>query len=372
MARKRANGEGSVYQRESDGRWAASISLANGKRKHFLGHSSAEVSAKRAEALANLQKGIQPPKGNQSVAQYLDFWIRSVKSSVRPTTYQSYELNVNRLRPLIGKLRLTNLTPAVIEQAYAALQERGLSARSVKQVHTVLHGALKKAVIWELLGRNPSEAVSVPRPERHEMKTLSEAQVQKLFASTSDDRMHALWVLLTTTSLRLGEACGLQWQDVDLERGSLTVRRALQRQKGVGFVFVEPKTRLSRRKVHLPPGTVAVLAAHRKRQLQERLMAGAYWQDQDLIFCRQNGSPLEATNLLPEFHRALAKAELPKIRLHDLRHTAATLLLQMGEHPKVVQEMLGHSTITLTLDTYSHVVPSMQAEAARKMQTLFG
>ncbi|MPZ51025.1 MAG: tyrosine-type recombinase/integrase [Dehalococcoidia bacterium] len=225
--------------------------------------------------------------------------------------------------------------------------------------------------MWQLIGRNPSETVSVPRPERHEMKTLNEAEVQNLFGATSEDRFHALWVLLTTTGLRLGEACGLQWKDIDLERGSLTVRRALQRQKGVGFVFVEPKTRLSQRKVHLPPGTLAVLSAHRKRQLEERLKAGAFWQEQDLVFCRPAGSPLEATNLLPEFHRALAKAALPKIRIHDLRHTAATLLLKMGEHPKVVQEMLGHSTITLTLDTYSHVVPSMQEEAARKMQTLF-
>jgi integrase len=329
------------------------------------------VSAKKAEALANQQKGIQPPSGKETVWQYLDFWLKSVKSSVRPLTHQSYDLNVRRLRPLIGRLKLSNLKPAAIEAAYAQLQADGLSARSVRQVHTVLHGALKKAVMWELIGRNPSEAVSVPRPERHEMKTLNEEQIQRLFASTSEDRLHALWVVLTTSGLRLGEACGLQWQDWDTERGSLNVRRALQRQKGAGMVFVEPKTRLSRRTVNLPPGTQDVLAAHRKRQLEERMKAGAYWQDQDLIFCRENGTPLEPTNLLPLFHRALKKADLPKIRLHDLRHTAATHLLRMGVHPKVVQEMLGHSTITLTLDTYSHVVPSMQEAAALKMQSLF-
>lgn len=367
---KRANGEGSIHQRK-DGRWAASLSLGQLKRKHFLGPTRGEVAAKLAEALADLQKGIRPPTGNHSVSQYFDFWLKSVKGTVRPKTYESYDLNVRRLKPLIGRSRLSTLKPPAIEGAYASLLNQGLSAQSVRQAHTVLHTALKKAVGWELIARNPSDAVSVPRPERHEMKTLSQAQVQRLFASTADDRLHALWVLLTTTGMRLGEACGLRWQDLDLERGLATVQRALQRQHGAGLVFVEPKTKQSRRNVQLAQGTVVALMAHRKSQLEERLKAGAAWQDNDLVFCRVDGTPLQISNLPGVFHRALEKAGLPPVRIHDLRHTAATLLLAMGENPKVVQEMLGHSTVMMTLEVYSHVVEGMHAAAAQKMQTLF-
>ena len=367
---RRANGEGSIHQRK-DGRWAASISIGRGKRKHFLGQSRAEVAAKLAEALADQNKGIPIVSNRKNVGQYFDFWLDSVKGSVRPRTFESYDLNIRRLRPLIGKSRLGSLAPATVERAYAELVATGLSKRSVVQAHTVLHNALKKAVQWGLIGRNPTEAVSVPRPERNEMKTLSEDEVKRLFAATEGQRLHALWVLLTTTGLRLGEAVGLKWEDIDFENERLFVRRALQRQRGRGLVFVEPKTARSRRTVYFPPGTSDALRSHRRLQAEERLQQGTYWQDNDLVFCRVDGRPLEATNLIPVLHRALKAAGLPQIRIHDLRHTAATLHLARGENPKVVQELLGHSTITLTMDTYSHVTPALHAAAAAKMQALF-
>jgi integrase len=370
MAKRRANGEGSIYQRKSDGRWVASISVGGMKRKHILGHSHAEVAAKKAALLADRDKGIPIPTSTQTLAQYFDFWLNSVRESVRPRAYESYDLNARRLKPLIGKAKLSALSPAAIETAYAKLLQQGLARRTVSQAHSVLHNALEKAVEWGLIGRNPSEYASVPRPERNEMKTLSEEQVRRLFVATRDDEFYALWVVLASTGLRLGEALGLQWDDIDFVHERLFVRRALQRQKSVGLVFVEPKTKKSRRTVYFPAGTGATLQEHRRKQLELRLKLGSAWDDRDLVFCRA-GKPLDPGAMSYWLKKALKAAGLPEIRVHDLRHTAATLHLARGENPKVVQELLGHSTIALTMDTYSHVSPAIHAGAASKMQALF-
>jgi integrase len=367
---KRANGEGSIYQRK-DGRYAASLSIGRGKRKHFLGHSRAEVASKLAEATVDLNKGVPVVSSNQTVAQYLDAWLVSAKASVRPRTHESYALNVRRLQPLLGKQRLSALKPANVERAYGELLESGLSRRTVIQAHTVLHNALKKALQWGLIGRNPTEAVSVPRPERREMHVLSEEQVMRLFQATQHDEQHALWVLLVTTGLRLGEALGLKWEDVDLANSRLTVQRALQRQKEHGITFVEPKTSRSRRMVYFSDGTADALKEHRRKQNQARLMLGGMWNDNSLVFCRGNGRPLDPSRMSQRLHLILKKAGLPSVRVHDLRHTAATLHLERGENPKVVQELLGHSNIATTMDIYSHVTPAIHAAAAAKMQSLF-
>jgi integrase len=367
---KRANGEGTIFQRK-DGRWAAHLTIRGTKRKQFLGKTRAEVAAKLTEALAERQKGIPVVSSNQTLGQYLQAWLQSVKSSVRPRTYESYDLNVRRLTPLIGMKRLTNLSAAMIEGAYADLAEAGLHKRSIVQTHTVLHNALKKATRWGYIGRNPSEDVDVPRPQRTEMKTLTEQEVRRLFEATQGQDQHALWVLLVSTGLRLGEALGLKWEDVDFENGRLMVRRSLQRQKQGGLVLVEPKTSKSRRTVYFPSGTGEALRAHRRDLNARRLSLGAAWQDKGLVFCREDGTMMEPGAISYRLHRILKKVGLPQIRVHDLRHTAATLLLGKGENPKIVQELLGHSTIGITLDTYSHVTPAMHASAAAKMESLF-
>jgi len=278
---------------------------------------------------------------------------------------------MRRLFPLIGHLRLAALTPQAVQAAYAALLHQGLSRRSVEQTHTVLHRALRQAVLWGLMFRNPTEAVTVPRPSRREMQTLTEEEVGRLFQTSRGHRLHALWVLLVTTGLRIGEALGLLWSDVDFASGRLVVNRALQRQPGVGYVFVEPKTAKSRRTVHLAQGTLASLAEHRRRQREDQLAAGPKWNNSGLVFATPVGRPVDGTWAIKRFHRALEAAGLPRLRLHDLRHTAATHLLRRGVHPKVVQELLGHSTISLTLDTYSHVAPALHAEVAKHMQAMF-
>jgi integrase len=368
---KRGNGEGSVYQRR-DGRWEASIAV-DGFRRSYYGRTRREAQLKLATARRSREDGLLVPQADQTVAAYLEQWLENVaKPSVSPRTFEDYDLNVRRLRPHIGRIRLNELTPAAIQATYGTLLRKGLAPISVGHAHAVLRRALKQAVQWGLILRNPIHGVSRPRPTPKEIKTLSVSEVQRLFETTKFDRRHTLWVVLATTGLRLGEALGLTWDDIDSRQGKLQVRRALQRQRGVGLVLVEPKTKHSRRTVYLAKGSIATLAEHRRAQAQERLTAGPRWNSaHDFVFANQDGSPLQGSNLNRIFHKALRDAGLPKIRIHDLRHTAATQLLERGVHPKVVQEMLGHSTITITLDTYSHVIPSLHAHVAEHMQLLF-
>ena len=368
---KRANGEGSIYRR-ADGRWCATVTVDGGRRKSFYGKRREEVAHKLAAALKAWQDGLPLPAEQQTVGQFLTGWLESVRPSLRPRTVESYDLNIRRLLPHVGRSRLARLTPRAIQSCYATLLEGGLSARSVQQAHAVLHRALTQGVQWGLLARNPADAVRAPKPRRRDLRTLSAEEAEQLFATTLREPLHALWVLLTTTGLRSGEALGLRWDGVDVIEARLRVTQALQRQRGAGLVFVEPKTASSRRMVHASSRAIAALREHRRVQIEERLAAGPAWDDMGLVFCNEIGHPLDPSFVGRQFHLALAKAGLPRLRVHDLRHTAATLLFERGVHPKVVQEMLGHSTIALTLDTYSHVTPALHREAATQMDLLFG
>jgi integrase len=375
MAR-RGHNEGTIVRR-ADGRWVAAATMGDGKRKWLYGRTRAEVAGKLTATLKTRQDGLPVVSEKQTVAQYLEAWLRIVRPSLRQSAYASYDLNVRRALPHLGSRRLARLTSADLQGLYSALLERGmkgrpLSKRSVEQCHTVLHTALKQAVGWGLLARNPAEFVAVPRPERQEMRTLSQEQVEALVERTTEHRLHALWVLLPTTGLRLGEALGLKWGDLDFGAGTLQVRRALQHKRGTHeLILVEPKSKQSRRTVELVEHTAAILSAHRRRQAAELQVAGADWDDRGLVFTTPTGEPLHPRNVGDTFRRLLPRIGLPRVRLHDLRHTAATLLLSWGQHPKVVQEMLGHSTIAITLDLYSHVVPGMHREAARQFGRLF-
>jgi integrase len=374
MRQHRGHNEGTIFERKDrDGNvigYRAQVSMPGGKRKSVSGRTKSEVMRKLREAQVQLHQGTLVAGRSANVGAYLDGWLDGVRTTRRPRTVQSYELNVARLRPHLGGIRLDALRPAHLDAAYGALMESGLSPRSVEQAATVLHTALRKAVKLELLVRNPADSATPPRPQRREMHTLSASQVRALFAATETDRLRALWILLVTTGLRSGEAVGLLWEDLDLDAGRLTVRRALQRQKGKGLVFVDTKTHRSRRNIALPAVTVAALRTHRIRQATERLAAG--WKDEGLVFTNADGRRLCPSNVHESLQRRLKRAGLPPIRVHDLRHTAATLHLAGGTNPKVVQELLGHSTITLTLDTYSHVIEGLQEEAARTMDALVG
>lgn len=368
MAGKRANGEGSIYKR-SDGRWAGSLSLASGKRKTFYGKTRQEVAGKLAAALKARQDGLPLVGERQTVGQYLASWLESVRPSLRPRTFERYRQYVRlHALPDIGRLPLSRLAPQHLQRLYASRLEAGLSPMSVRHLHAVLHRALSQATRWGLLARNVADLVTPPRAGRHEMQTLSPEQARAFLQAVEGDRYEALFALALTTGLRQGELLALRWQDVDPDAGTLQVRGTLQRTPN-GLATAEPKTASSRRQVVLTAQAVGAVRCHRVAQAEERLRLGAAWEDTGLVFVNEIGRPVEASNLVNRhFLPALRRAGLPRIRFHDLRHTAATLLVARGVHPKIVSETLGHSQVAITLDTYSHVTPTMQRAAAEAME----
>lgn len=367
---KRANGEGSIWKR-ADGRWVSGLSLANGKRKYYYGRTRAEVAGKLAAATKQRQDGQTIVGERQTVKEFLTSWLEGSKPSLRPRTYATYEI-ILRLHaiPFVGKHRLARLSPQHLQNLYSDRLDAGLSPASVRKLHAILHRSLEQARKWKLVVQNPADDVALPRFQRHAMKTLNPEQARLLLQAVSSDRLEALYVLALTTGMREGELLGLRWEDLDLEAGSLRVQGTLYRGPE-GFVIGEPKTKGSRRHIALGPLAIESLRHHRVNQTAERLLRGAAWQDSGLVFPNELGRPIEATNLRRRsFEPLLAKAGLPRIRFHDLRHSAATLLLGQGIHPKIVSERLGHSQISITLDLYSHVTPTMQRQAADAMETL--
>ena len=299
-------------------------------------------------------------------------WLPSIKATVRPSTYYSYVQHVGcQLLPHIGSVKLIDLSGARINALYATLAEKGkkdgvsgLSPLSIHHVHTCLHKACKDAVRWGHLPRNPLDAADPPKAGvRAEMKTWSAEQLGAFLSSVREDRLYPLWHTLAMSGMRRGEALGLRWEDVDLQNTRLSVRRALI-PCGREVIVSEPKTARGRRAIALDAETVEVLKAQAARQLDEQAEWGDAWIDTGLVFTKENGEALHPEDVTRYFRIAVRKAMLPKIRLHDLRHTHATLALRAGIHPKVVSERLGHATISITLDTYSHAVPAMQEEAA--------
>jgi integrase len=260
---------------------------------------------------------------------------------VAPSDPLLYDVNVGRVEPHIGSVRLQQLTPARLNQLYGELGE-SLAPSTVRVCHSILRRAFADAVKWNRLARNPADAASPPRSRSRSMRTWSAEELRRFIDHVRDDRLYAAWHTLAMTGLRRGELLGLTWDAVDLKTGRLAITRALVPAKG-GPELTEPKTASGRRNVALDPGTVAALREHRKRQLEERLAWGSAYRDCGFVFCREDGPPVWPADFSAAFKRHVKAAGLPVIRLHDLRHTHATLALEAGVHPKVVSERLGHA-----------------------------
>lgn len=367
---KRGNGEGSISRRKNGG-WTAQFTVhtAEGrKRKTIYGKTRKEVADKLAKALADREGGLVFAAEGLKLGEYLRRWLEdSVKDTVRNTTYERYEqISRTHIVPTLGGIKLKALTPAHVRGLYKE-KLQNLSPRSVQYIHVTLHKALKQAVMDGLIARNATEAVKPPQVRREEICPLTPEQVKMLLDAASGDRLEALYVLAVHTGLRQGELLGLKWDDIDLEEGALQVRRALTTAKG-GPRLATPKTKGSRRRVSLTGAAVDALKAHLGRQLEEIDRAGSLWRENGLVFASETGEPLDRRNVTTYLFKPLLKrAGLPKVRFHDLRHTCATLLLTKNVNPKVM-EMLGHSSISITLDTYSHVLPNMQDSAARALE----
>jgi len=368
---KRGNGEGSITRRKSGG-WMAQFTVytAKGrKRKTLYGKTRQEVAAKLAKALSDREGGLVYDAEGLKLGEYLGRWLEdSVKGTVRNTTYERYEqISRARIVPMLGGVKLKALSPTHVRGLYKE-KLSSLSPRTVQYIHVTLHKALKQAVSDGLIPRNATEAVKPPQVRREEIRPLTPEQVKMLLEAASGDRLEALYVLAVHTGLRQGELLGLKWDDIDLETGTLQVRRALTTAKG-GPRLAAPKTKGSRRRVSLTGSAAQALKSHLERQLEEIDRAGSLWQENGLVFASETGAPLDRRDLTSRrFKPLLKRAGLTHFRFHDLRHTCATLLLTQNVNPKVVSEMLGHSSIAITLDTYSHVLPNMQDSAAHALE----
>ena len=375
-AKQGGNGTGTVYpRRNKEGKitgYRGSYFTADGRRRYVSAKTKTEARRALRQVMADADRGLVFDADNLKVAEYLDRWLSdSVADTVKATTFERYEqITRLHLKPALGRTKLKALTPAHVRGLYREKLEAGYSARTVRYVHTTLHKALKQAVMDGLIPRNATEAVKPPQPSRKEMHPLTPEQAKLLLqtAHEAGDRLEALHVLAIHAGLRQGELLGLKWDDVDLEDGSLQVRRTLSVTKS-GLVFTSPKTTGSRRSVKLTGKAIEALRSHLERQLAEIDRVGSLWSENGLIFASETGEPLNRHHLTRRsFKPLLKRAGLPEIRFHDLRHTCATLLLTRNVNPKIVSEMLGHSSIAITLDTYSHVLPNMRDQAAAAME----
>jgi integrase len=369
-SRRRGNGEGSIYQRR-DGVWCASLRILGGGRKIVYGRTHNEVRRRLTEMVHSKDSGTLSDARGVTVGEFLDQWMADVvQPSVRPWTYKGYEVHVRvHIKPALGRVPLDALSPRHVQALLNQKLAEGLSPKTVRYIRGTFRTALRQATRWGLIGRNPVDAVDGPKVERFEIRPFTPDEARQFLTAIRSDRLEALYSVALTMGLRQGEALGLRWQDVDLAMGSLHIKKQLQRVNGE-FQLVEPKTPRSRRTLALPGSIVAALRHHKDHQQDERHKAGHQWQDSDLVFTTDRGRPLDGTVVSHHFHRVLDHAGLPQRRFHDLRHSCATLLLVQGVSARVVMDVLGHSQIALTMNTYTHVIPELRREAADRMEAL--
>jgi integrase len=371
-AGRRGNGEGTIVKR-ADGRWAAAIIFDGYQRKWIYGKTRRDVSDRLRKIRSDVAEGRPVMNDRLTVAEYLNRWLYEVaKQRTRPMTWRGYEHLVRlHILPTLGRVRLAKLTPQHVHSLVTQkVREGRLSPRTIQYMHSVLRAALNQAVRWRMVHYNAAAMVSTPRVTRREVLVLTPETARRLLDAARGDRLEALYSVALALGLRQGEALGLKWDDIDLETGMLHVRRASQRIPHQGTQLVETKTARSRRTLVMPPIVISALHAHRARQAIERLAAGERWVDLDQVFPSEKGTLADGPNITHRFHKLLKRAGLPSMRFHDLRHACASLLLVQGVHPRVVMETLGHSQISLTMNTYSHVLPALQRDAADLMEAV--
>jgi integrase len=366
--------------RRIENSWTIRVFLgrdATGKRQYV--NKTVKGNKKDAQTALNammreVDLGLLTEVKSQTLDEYLNFWLETIaKPRLQYRTFMDYaDLMRLYVRQPLGRIKLTDLKPAHVQKLYGDMQNQGLSARRVRYTHAVLSSALKKAVELEILPRNVTKLVQLPKQIRKEMDVLSEVESISFLRALEGERFEMMFSFALATGMRVQEYLGMQWKDINFERGTAVVQRAVVRHRaGGGWHFSEPKTSKARRTIPLPHSILLDLKRYKIQQSESRLQLGAGWQNNDLVFSSEIGTPLNPPNITRHFKRILRKANLrTTIRLYDLRHTTATLLLQADVNPKVVSERLGHSTVTLTLDVYSHVLPTMQKDATDRLERM--
>jgi integrase len=369
MTKKSGQNEGSISKRKN-GTYMVQLTV-DGKRVTKYFKTKKEANVWRIDTLQKIQSGLFYSGPKLTLSEYLKEWLTAREGSIRPKTHYQYRQIVEQhINPVLGDIKINELQPVEIQAFYNKKIESGTGVRTVRIIHSVLHCALNHALKLGIIYRNPSDVVYKPKTEKREMEILDEDQVRMLLIAAKGKRLEALYKVAVTTGLRKGEILGLKWSDLDWDTHQLNVQRQVQRVPEKGITFSHPKTSAGRRMIILGSDTISALKDHQKRQWVDREFKGDKWQDYDLIFPSSIGTPLSQSNHNREFKQLLKDANLPNIRFHDLRHTAASLMLKQGVSVKVVQERLGHSDAAMTLNVYSHVIPGMQREAAEKMDEI--
>jgi integrase len=376
MASRRGHGEGAIYQRESDGKWCASVDLGflNGKRRRKIiyGKTRKEVADKLKALHRDQAAGLDIAPSQQTVKAFLETWLeQTVKRFNRPRTYDKYAADIKyHIIPAIGNRQLAKLTPEHVQTMLNALADAGLSYNSVRNVRAALRRALNQAMRHGYIQRNVATLVDVPGDVSFTAEPLNEEQARWLLEVVRSHRLEALYRIALGLGLRKGEILGLLWEDIDFDAATLRVTGSLQRQNG-HLERSATKTDASVRTVALPPILLKILRKHRARQQKERTTCER-WHETGYVFTSTIGTPLEPSNMIRHFKASLRKAGLPKTtRFHDLRHTCATLMIKRGIHARAVMDVLGHAQISTTMNTYAHVLEEVQREAVSVLDALF-
>jgi integrase len=351
------------YLRRRSGGYSTPSNQEGGllKRGSVYAQTENEARRKLRIALGKRDAGLKTTATKESIDKYLKRWFESAKSSLRPRTAVSYEGIIRvHLVPRSGRIKLARLQPAHVQQLYADLLAEGRAPKTIRNVGLVLHRAIQQAVRWRLIESNVVGLVDLPRAEHREMQALSVEQARQVLNAAQGDDLEALWWLALSAGLRQGELFGLRWPNVDLDTGTINVvatavrvtakGREVLGWKDEGQRLGDPKSRRSRRRVQLSASALNVLRAHHQRALESALATGHAFDRNGFVFTREDGQPLSVTTTWKLWKRLLERASVPYVRFHDARHSAATMLLGRGVHPKIVSEMLGHSTVAITLD----------------------
>lgn len=371
MAAKRIRGrnEGSISPRQN-GTFRAQVT-AYGRRLSATFKTKADAQKWIHDQAVKLDRGYDFQRGKIPLREYLPQWLETSQAQLRPKTALHYSQVIRKhILPYLGGIALKDLHLAQVEWFYGELLQRKVGPRTVRICHNILHKALEKAQRYSLINYNPAHGAALPQYKHAEMQVLDDTQVSQLLLAASTSPYQAYIHLAVTTGMRQGELFGLKWSDIQWGRGVIHVQRQVQTVPGKGWEFEESKTRAGRRTIKLGEGTLQVLREHRERLGEIRQKSGVGWQEYDLVFPSKVGTPGNPSNMRLEFNRMLTLAGLPKIRFHDLRHTAASLLLNHRVPVIVVSKMLGHSKPSITLDIYGHLYHEMQEEAAEIMDSL--
>jgi integrase len=376
MAKRREKGDGSIYQRASDNMYVAYARVPDtNKKKYVYAKTRTEIVKKLKELQKNIDQGTQIDAKSETVQEYLLYWLEVHSAKIKEATTISYRTHIQTCFPHIGNIKLTKLGGSHLQKMYTILLKDHKTS-TIRVLHSILIRAFKDAMRWKHLARNPSLEVDAPRNNATETRPiLNGEQAITLLQAAQGTTIECFLVMALTTGMRRGEMLALRWDDIDMEVKILSIQRTASyiktRTGRYGYIETSPKTKTSKRSVVLTQFLISALKAQKRKQNEARLQAGSNWENKDLVFCTPLGEHFPVGQLTTHFKKLLQENNLPQLHIHDLRHSTSTLLAKMGVPAKVIQEILGHSSIVITQNLYGHVIAGMQEEAMQKMDTIF-